>query len=256
MQSVLGAAPCRQALSERLISRLLSQLALTGTTTTTPTKRPFSSSPSPPLTFPPRQRGPRLAPTPSTRRSAGSNSQWHARQSRDQYARAAKVQGLKSRAAFKLLEMNARYRLFGPGQTVVDLGYAPGSWSQVAAERTRPRGVVVGIDLIPAQPPRGVTSIQGDFLSPRVRALVREVVGEQVRRRDGDGDGDGDGGGAKGGGGEVIGDRPSYIDMEKQASHDIEAAEGAMASKENPGRMVDVSEPNGRRAYGWLQSQP
>ncbi|ROV95742.1 hypothetical protein VMCG_07610 [Cytospora schulzeri] len=162
---------------------------------------------------------------------ASTNTQWHARQSRDQYARAAKVQGLKSRAAFKLLEMDVRYKLFRHGQTVVDLGYAPGSWSQVAAERTGPRGVVVGIDLIPAQPPKGVTSIQGDFLSPRVRGLVREVVGEQVRRRDGDG--------GAGAGGGLIGDRPSYIDMEKQASHDIEAAEEAAAAKEDPGRIVD-----------------
>lgn len=132
--------------------------------------------------------------------------------------------------------MDARYRLFRPGQTVVDLGYAPGSWSQVAAERTAPRGVVVGIDLIPAQPPRGVTSIQGDFLSPRVRGLVREVVGEQVRRRDGEG------GGGGGGGAEqalLLGDRPSYIDMEKQASQDIEVAEGTAV--QDVGRMVDVS---------------
>lgn len=133
------------------------------------------------------------------------------------------------------MEMHARYGLFSAGQAVVDLGYAPGSWSQVAVDQTAPRGVVVGIDLIPAQPPRGVTSIQGDFLSGRVRGLVREVVGEQVRRRDGEA------GGGGGGGGEGLGDRPSYIDMEKQASHDIEAAEEAMASKEDPGRVVDVS---------------
>ncbi|ROV89637.1 hypothetical protein VSDG_08088 [Cytospora chrysosperma] len=222
MQNVMGAASCRPALSERLISRLLSQLALTSTTsaitTTAPTTRPFSSRTTP------------QHHAPSSRRNASTGSQWHARQSRDQYARAAKTQGLKSRAAFKLLEMDARYQVFRPGQTVVDLGYAPGSWSQVAADRAGPRGVVVGIDLIPAQPPRGVTSIQGDFLSPRVRALVREVVGEQVRRRDGAGDE----------GAESIVDRPSYIDMEKQASHDIEAAEEAVAAREDPGRMVDV----------------
>lgn len=222
MQNAVGAASCRRALSERLISRLLSQLALTSTTsaitTTAPTTRPFSSRTTP------------QHPAPSTRRNASTGSQWHARQSRDQYARAAKTQGLKSRAAFKLLEMDARYHVFRPGQTVVDLGYAPGSWSQVAADRAGPRGVVVGIDLIPAQPPRGVTSIQGDFLSPRVRALVREVVGEQIRRRDGAGDA----------GAESIVDRPSYIDMEKQASHDIEAAEEAVAAREDPGRMVDV----------------
>ena len=65
----------------------------------------------------------------------GSSGRWLDRQSRDKFAREAKVQGLKSRAAFKLLQINEKYRLFRPGQTVVDLGYAPGSWSQVSRLR-------------------------------------------------------------------------------------------------------------------------
>ena len=72
----------------------------------------------------------RLSPKAVTVRSASSKA-WTARQSRDQFAREARVQGLKSRAAFKLLQINEKYRLFKRGQTVVDLGYAPGSWSQV-----------------------------------------------------------------------------------------------------------------------------
>ncbi|CAK7208917.1 2' O-ribose methyltransferase [Sporothrix eucalyptigena] len=107
---------------------------------------------------------------------AASNTRWKARQGKDQFAREAKVRGLKSRAAFKLLEMDARYRLFKPGQTVVDLGYAPGSWSQVAVERTKPAGRVLGIDLIPAQPPRGVSTIQGNFLAPTVRQMVKDFL--------------------------------------------------------------------------------
>ncbi|QUC20446.1 uncharacterized protein UV8b_04687 [Ustilaginoidea virens] len=109
-------------------------------------------------------------------RQSSSSSRWKERQGRDSFAREAKVQGLKSRAAFKLLEMDSKYRLFKPGQTVVDLGYAPGSWSQVARERTRPHGLVIGIDLIPAQPPQGVATFQGDFLSPSVRQLVKEFI--------------------------------------------------------------------------------
>ncbi len=62
-----------------------------------------------------------------------SSHRWLERQSSDRFARQARVQGLKSRAAFKLLQINERYRLFRPGQTVVDLGYAPGSWSQVSS---------------------------------------------------------------------------------------------------------------------------
>lgn len=164
--------------------------------------------------------------------------------------------------------MDSKYRLFRRNQTIIDLGYAPGSWSQVAVERTRPHGVVVGIDLIPAQPPRGVTSIQGDFLSPQVRKLVRDVMVEQVRRKkqeralerkfdgmirgkggeedgdvgemdggsgEGEGEGEGEGGGKTG---EVVQDRPSYIDLEKAAALDIEAVE---AEREDGGRMVDVS---------------
>ncbi|KAG8427575.1 2' O-ribose methyltransferase [Metarhizium acridum] len=142
-------------------------------------------------------------------RWSSSNSRWKQRQGRDVSSREAKVQGLKSRAAFKLLEMDSKYRLFKPGQTVVDLGYAPGSWSQVAQERTRPHGRVIGIDLIPAQPPRGVATFQGDFLSPSVQRLVREFIArtgrpvEKVERGD-------------------DGETMSYIDRERRASEERE----------------------------------
>jgi len=68
----------------------------------------------------------------SSSSSKQQQQQWRSRQSRDPFARAARVQGLRSRAAFKLLHIHDRHRLFRPGQTVVDLGYAPGSWSQVS----------------------------------------------------------------------------------------------------------------------------
>ena len=60
-----------------------------------------------------------------------SSKRWVERQGKDRFAREAKLQGLKSRAAFKLLQINEKYRLFRAGMTVVDLGFAPGSWSQV-----------------------------------------------------------------------------------------------------------------------------
>ncbi|KAK2861395.1 hypothetical protein FQN49_004243 [Arthroderma sp. PD_2] len=112
-----------------------------------------------------------------------SSKQWQARQGKDTYAKEAGMQGLKSRAAFKLLQINDRYRLFKSGQTVVDLGYAPGSWSQVAANLTKPRGRIVGVDIIPAQPPRGVSTIQGNFLSPRVQEYVKDFVRDPDRGR-------------------------------------------------------------------------
>ncbi|KAI7090994.1 hypothetical protein KC356_g984 [Hortaea werneckii] len=134
--------------------------------------------------------------------SSASSSRWKTRQSNDSYAREAKVAGLKSRAAFKLLEINDKYRLFRPGDTVVDLGYAPGSWSQVALNRTQPGGRVVGIDIIPAQPPRGVSTLQGDFLSGEIREELRRFVVEgqgrprrieEMVRREGEGEDEGDG---------------------------------------------------------------
>lgn len=253
-------------LSPRRLNRALSTLTLS-----TPSPRPWTCaaccSRLPRHTIPPPTTTPastiRLRPAAaaaaSSSRSASSSpssSQWKSRQSRDRFARDAKVQGLKSRAAFKLLELDAKYRLFRRHQAVVDLGFAPGSWSQVAVERTRPHGVVVGIDLIPAMPPRGVTSIQGDFLSPHVRRLVREVVVEQVRRRARERAietrfegalwgkaGEGPDGAAPAGDreGDVLQDRPSYIDLEKDAAREIDAAEA-----DNGGRMVDVSFHFGR----------
>lgn len=112
-----------------------------------------------------------------------SSKRWQARQSTDHYTRLAKLQDLKSRAAFKLLQINDRYRLFRPGQTVVDLGFAPGSWSQVAIDFVKPNGRVLGVDLIPAQPPKGVSAIQGDFMSEEVREGVRRFVTDEGRGR-------------------------------------------------------------------------
>lgn len=127
---------------------------------------------------------PRCAPLPQTyTRLSSSSTRWKARQTKDAFARASKVDGLKSRAAYKLLELDSKHRLFRRGHTVVDLGYAPGSWSQVAVNRTAPGGRVVGIDVIPAQPPKGASSIQGNFLSEAVREEVRRYVRDPMRGR-------------------------------------------------------------------------
>ncbi|OTB08965.1 hypothetical protein M426DRAFT_129843 [Hypoxylon sp. CI-4A] len=167
-------------------------------------------------------------------RWTSSNSRWKQRQGSDYYAREAKVKGLKSRAAFKLLEMDAKYKLFKRGQTVIDLGYAPGSWSQVAFERTRPNGRIVGIDIIPAQPPRGVSTIQGDFLSPSVQQLVKDYLVEFAQRKapstpeiessttEGE---------------TVVTEQLSYIDAERAESAESDLDE---EHAENDGRLVDV----------------
>ncbi|SMR54031.1 unnamed protein product [Zymoseptoria tritici ST99CH_1A5] len=119
--------------------------------------------------------------------STSSSTRWKSRQSSDPYTRQSKLSGLKSRAAYKLLEIDAKHHLFRRGDTVVDLGFAPGSWSQVAANRTSPGGRVVGIDVIPAQPPRGVNALQGNFLSEEIRAEVGRFVREEGRGRVRDG---------------------------------------------------------------------
>ncbi|OBT82074.1 hypothetical protein VE02_08869 [Pseudogymnoascus sp. 03VT05] len=80
-------------------------------------------------------------------------------------------------------KIDAKYKLFKKGQTVIDLGYAPGSWSQVAVERTKPNGRIIGIDIIPAQPPKGVSTIQGNFLSKDVQAEIKKFLNDPHRGR-------------------------------------------------------------------------
>ncbi|KAL4889732.1 23S ribosomal RNA methyltransferase [Aspergillus ambiguus] len=120
---------------------------------------------------------------PLTFRRQSSSKRWQARQMKDRFTKEATVQGLKSRAAFKLLQIDTKFHIFQSGQTVVDLGYAPGSWSQVAVTRTQPNGRVLGVDIIPAQPPKGVSTIQGNFLDPAIQAYVREFLYDPGRGR-------------------------------------------------------------------------
>ena len=94
---------------------------------------------------------------------AKSSKEWLRRHVTDPYVRKARAQGYRSRAAYKLLEMDQREKLFRPGATVLDLGAAPGSWSQIAAEKTRPGGKVIAVDLLEIAPISGVTVLKGDF---------------------------------------------------------------------------------------------
>ena len=94
---------------------------------------------------------------------AKSSKQWLRRHVTDPYVRKANAQGYRSRAAYKLLEIDSREKLLRPGMIVLDLGAAPGGWSQVAAAKVRPGGRVLAIDLLPIAPISGVTVVQGDF---------------------------------------------------------------------------------------------
>lgn len=114
--------------------------------------------------------------------SSSSSSRWLQRQSGDFHTREAKLRNYASRAAFKLIELSKQHRsLLQPGFTIVDLGFAPGSWAQVAAERTKPDGKVIGVDILHCNPPPGVSAIQGNFLSPAVQNQLKdELNGEKV----------------------------------------------------------------------------
>jgi len=92
-----------------------------------------------------------------------SSKRWLAEHFDDQYVRQAQKMGLRSRSAFKLIELDDRYGLLKPGASVVDLGCAPGGWSQVARQRTGQSGSVIGLDVLPMEPIEGVLAIQGDF---------------------------------------------------------------------------------------------
>jgi len=116
----------------------------------------------------------------TAKQRTASSQRWLERQLNDPYVAAARREGYRSRAAFKLIEIDDKHRLLRPGLRVVDLGAAPGGWSQVAAERVQAvegKGQVVAIDLLPLTPIPGVIALEGDFMEAaapnRLKALMR-----------------------------------------------------------------------------------
>lgn len=106
-----------------------------------------------------------------------SSRRWLDRHLNDGFVRKAQAQGYRSRAAYKLLEIHQRDRIFRPGMCVVDLGAAPGGWSQVASELVGQAGRVLAIDLLPIDPISGVEILRGDFREEKVLERVRAVLG-------------------------------------------------------------------------------
>jgi 23S rRNA (uridine2552-2'-O)-methyltransferase len=105
------------------------------------------------------------------------SKQWVHDHANDHWVKESVRLGYRSRAAFKLLEIAERDRLFRPGMRVVDLGAAPGSWCQVLAQKLGAKATIVAIDLLPVAPVRGVTMIQGDFATEEGLAAVTEALG-------------------------------------------------------------------------------
>jgi 23S rRNA (uridine2552-2'-O)-methyltransferase len=102
---------------------------------------------------------------------------WMREHINDPYVQKAKAEGYRSRAAYKLMEMDQKDRLLAPGQLVVDLGAAPGSWSQVAAAKLGTKGRVVAVDLLPMEPLPRVHFVQGDFREQEVLDALLVALG-------------------------------------------------------------------------------
>lgn len=119
----------------------------------------------------------------TARKRSLSSTLWLERQLNDPYVARAKREGYRSRAAYKLLEMDERFHLFKPGGRIIDLGAAPGGWSQIAADRVKSkegRGKVVGVDLLDMEPIPGVSFAVKDFNDDDAPALIKEMLGGQA----------------------------------------------------------------------------
>ena len=117
----------------------------------------------------------------SARRRKPSSTEWLRRQLNDPYVAEARRLGYRSRAAFKLIELDDRFRLLLPGRRIVDLGCAPGGWTQVAVERVGAvtgRGAVAGIDVAETAPVPGATILRGDIHDPEVSSAIRTALGD------------------------------------------------------------------------------
>jgi 23S rRNA (uridine2552-2'-O)-methyltransferase len=124
---------------------------------------------------PPRRDAVRLK---RARKLSTSSQRWLNRQLNDPYVAAAKAAGYRSRAAFKMMELDDKYKLIGMNARVVDLGAAPGGWSQVALQRGAAK--VIGIDLLPIVPVAGAEFIQGDFMAEGMDVRLTEMLGAKA----------------------------------------------------------------------------
>ncbi len=106
-----------------------------------------------------------------------SSRRWLERQHSDPFVRQAQQDGFRSRAAYKLLEIQDKDRILGAGMRVVDLGAAPGSWTQIAARLTGSQGRVIALDLLDMEPIPGVRVLKGDFREPEVLDALRAELG-------------------------------------------------------------------------------
>ncbi len=127
-------------------------------------------------TKPPRRAGSRVR-VKSTKGRKASSTRWLARQLNDPYVAEAKAKGFRSRAAFKLIELDDKFHFLKRGSRVLDLGAAPGGWSQVAAARVGREGRVVAADILDIEPIAGVETLQADLLDAATPTRLKEALG-------------------------------------------------------------------------------
>ena len=105
---------------------------------------------------------------------------WLNRQAKDVYTKKAIIDHFRCRSAYKLIQIDTRYRFLRPGHNVLDCGAAPGSWSQVAIERVTTSACVIGIDMKPMDPIDSVYFIQADVTQPSIINTARELLGNRA----------------------------------------------------------------------------
>ena len=111
----------------------------------------------------------------TAKKRTASSTRWLERQLNDPYVKQAKAEGYRSRAAYKLIELDERFGLLKGARRVVDLGIAPGGWSQVVRKKS-PGAAIVGIDLLPTEPIDGVTIFEMDFMDDAAPAALEEAL--------------------------------------------------------------------------------
>lgn len=116
-------------------------------------------------------------PGPMSKQRRHRTKTWYKKHVNDRFVKQSQAEGYRSRAAYKLIELDDKYRIFKRGQRVLDLGAAPGSWSQVAASRTQPKGHIVAVDLLEMSSMANVTFIQGDILAPDTQTEIETALG-------------------------------------------------------------------------------
>lgn len=119
----------------------------------------------------------------TAKRRSNASARWLDRQLNDPYVAEARRRGLRSRAAFKMLEIDDKYEILAPGMAVIDLGCAPGGWTQVAVDRAKSEkggGVVVGVDILPAEQVPGAEIFQADFMDDATPDRLMALLGRKA----------------------------------------------------------------------------